>query len=383
MALNFKKIYEDSILGVKKPPQGLFKKNYLVDFLNIYSGEFLHSIQDPLVQENWINNSNIYKKLLLFYYNSSFLDFSTFFLRTYESKSYCENDLLLGFLQDLARRESSDVVALLKLIAAKNIVFSDDEQKSYLILFYQVHFFDLSVDEKAYYFKELNELFSEEFLSKHDLYKNVHVELDQLKDQELYDPLIDLIKSLVSHNKEAIDKSYLNFLLSYHNFSSGLSRSFTKFEKQCPSTFRLLKESYKEQIISINWQYFQQLPTEQELRDLLQFLKDRARKTFFRDFVIAMVLSIGLSYLFEPQNVVFWVVICLVANVCEYYFAHYKINKIYYMYRLKMPCLSYMSNLHPLLLYMDFEAVEVKDPYEIQLLSSLRKDPWLYFPIRF
>jgi hypothetical protein len=382
MALNFEQIYENSLVGDNPPPKGLFKKDYLIEFLALYGGEFLHSIQNPSIQKNWLIDNKTYKKLLLYYYKSSFSDFSSFFLRTYGSQNQEDNSLLLGFLDDLATNDSSNLLVFLKLISAKKIEFSVLEQKQYLVLFYLIHFFDLSIDEKEYYFKELETTLSEEFIRNKDLYFEMQEELDCLEKEEIYEPLLELLKCIVSQNKEAIDKSYLNFLLSYHNFSSGLSRSFTKFQKVHTNSYRLLKKSYAEGSLSVNWQYFNQVPQEQELRNLLKFLKDRARKTFFRDFFVAMVLTILFSYIFEPQHLVFWITVCVIANICEYYFAHFKINKIYYMYRLKTPCRSYMSNLHPLLLYMDFEGVELKDPYEIQLLNGLRKDPWLYLPIR-
>lgn len=383
MALNYQQIYEDSLLGDKQPPKGLFKKQYLLEFVTIYSGEFLHCIQNPKAQKTWLINSGVYKKLFLFYYKNSFSDFSLFFLRTYDSSRYDQNDLLMGVLENLLEQNPDSTIPFLKLIASKNVQFDNLEQRQYLQLFYLVHFFDFSLSEKTYYVEQLIDVLPSNFLANKDLYFILQPEIEELSKEQSYESLVELIKCIVSQNQEAIDKSYLNFLLNYQNFSSGLSRAFSKYQKTSKQSHNLLKQSNDAGVLNINWLYLTARPQETELRNLLSFLKDRARKTFFRDFVLAMVLTLVLAYFFEPQNLVFWVIVCVVANVCEYYFAHYKLNKIYYMYRLKMPCLSYMANLHPLLLYMDFEGIELEDSYELQLLQGLRKDPWLFFPARF
>ncbi|PCJ21425.1 MAG: hypothetical protein COB02_02210 [Candidatus Cloacimonadota bacterium] len=378
MSLDYKKIYQNSLLDNKEPPKGIFKKDYLLEFLLLYNGEFLHHIQSSKTQLLWIKNDEIYQKIFLFFYQKDFVDFRCFFSRVEQRK----NDLTLSVLEDLANKESDNLLDFLKLIIIKKILFKERSQKEYLSQFFLIYYFNFSSSEKDYFLNETLEFLPKNFRENKSVYERLQEDYETLKIDKKYSSFLDLISALVSQNPKQIEITYLNFLLEYQNLSNGLSRSFSMIKKKHNKLLNFVESSFNEGLLRIEWTHLSQAPEKSEVKNLIGFLKNRARQTFLRDFVIAMVLTIILTYYFEPQRMMLWIVVCLLANTLEYYFAHYKLNKIYYYYRLKMPCFSYMSSLHPLLLYLNFEELELKDSYEIQLIEQLKKDSWLYFPAR-
>ncbi|MCJ8347072.1 hypothetical protein MJH12_16140 [bacterium] len=381
MALNYETIFQECILGEKEPPKGIFKKDYLLEFLLLYKQEFLTAIQSKI--KIWIPNQKIYGKVLLFFYQEDFVLFQRFFLETWDESSFKNLDLLIEILEDLARKDSKNLITFLSLIYQKKIEFNLEEQQIFLQQFYLNSFFDLPLGEKQYYLKLLNTTLPKSFLDQYESYLKLQAEYDHLALEDKHAFLRELLRALISQNQKLIDVSYLNFLLCYHDFSTGMSRSFSKLEKTHQNMFKVIDHALQKGSLKIDWHYMSKLPESSEIHLLMSFLKDRARRTFFRDFLLALIFTMILTYIFEAQRMALWIIVCLVANLCEYYFAHHKLNKIYYIYRLKMPCLSFIGALHPLLLYQEFSELDIKDSYELQLLDRLKKDPWLYFPARF
>lgn len=359
-------------------PSVFFKSGVLDAFLKLHVDQFLALLRDRNEQKRWIiceeHWQKFYRALLRLKPEYAF-DFLKLQIHSAVSQDNFQKLLFehLKFLKDTPE-EALKIV----LWAISKIKYADHpDLRNELINQLNVHFFSLK-------WVEIELIISKTAAENYKKWQGLHSEYQNrtVAKVQIDDFFWSLPMAILS-NKNALQiELMIQFLINYHHFPTGWSRAYSSWKKNYPELTKVWEDHIHQFRGNFPWHFFGEKTFHDEATIYLSKLVFIARGKFVTELLIALMITVILTLLFDPQNLYLWLIIFVILNFAEWHFATRKPNIVYYWYKFKFRLIKENQNfdiLNSVWILLHRHQLTIT-PWQNQMLNLIENDSWQFYP---
>lgn len=371
----------ESLLKPNGPliPATFFKSGVMDAFLSLHVDQFLSLLRNEDEQKRWVSCEQHWQKFyraLLRVKAEYALDFLKLSLHPVVPQVNFQKLLLehLLCLRDTPEEALKVVRWLIHHIQKIDQLGLQNE----LISLMHVHFFSLNWEEIELIFSNTN---VEDFKNWQDL----HAEYQNRNKAKLQidDFFWSLPTAILNNHQTHQIELMIHFLVNYHHFPTGWSRSYGTWKKSYPELIRLWENRIHQFRDNLPWHLIgEKKDIHDEATAYLSKLVCIARGKFLNELLIALLITVILTMIFDPHNLYLWLIIFGILNFAEWCFATWKPNKLYYWYKFKFRLIKENQNFDTLnsVWILIHRHQLLISPWQNQLLNLIENDPWQFYP---